>query len=276
MKDVGNVGTQQHQSERAQDLGALGGDDPSHHGEHTDGGEADDERHQAVDDLIEGGDDVAAQLALFAGSHDSTAEEEGDDDDLQHVGLGEGIPHIAGEDADQSVHEVGTGGLLPHGALFQSQGGEQARTVEDVGHDQTDDAGDSGGAEEVRHGLPAHGADLLHVIHGENTVDHGEQHHGNNDELQEVDENGAKGLQVVGSKVGCASEIADQTDSDAQDQGNQDLHGKADFFLHTLTSIKNFRSLSHLRSQLSVLKRTPLLYSIQKDGPFVKNLSKKT
>ena len=117
---------------------------------------------------------------------------------------------------------------------------EQAGAVEDVGHHQTDDAGNGGGAQEECHSLPAHSAHLLHVIHGQDTVDHGEQHHGDHDELQQVDEDGAKGLQVVGGEVRRAGKVADQADDDAQNQGDQDLHGETRFFLHTFTSYSFF------------------------------------
>ena len=48
---------------------------------------------------------------------DAETEEQGDHDDLQHIGGAEGFPHVAGEHANQSVHEIGGSSLIP-GSTF--------------------------------------------------------------------------------------------------------------------------------------------------------------
>ena len=112
-------------------------------------------------------------------------------------------------------------------------GGEQTCIVEQVAQNQADDTGDGGGAQEVCNGLPADGADLLHVIHGNDALDHGQQNNGNNDELQQVDKDGAEGLQVVGGKVAAAGNCgADQAKCDTSNQGNDDLHRQIQFLFH--------------------------------------------
>ena len=70
--------------------------------------------------------------------------------------------------------------------------GKRPAFVEDVGEHKADHAGDGSGDEEIRHGLPADGADLLHVAHGDDAVDHRQQHDGHDDELEEVNEDGTK------------------------------------------------------------------------------------
>ena len=194
MDDVAEVRAAEHHGKRAEDLRALRGDDPRHHRKHTDGAEGNDERHHTLDDRIERGDQVLGKLALFARGKDAAAEHQGDHDDLQHVCVGEGLPHIAREDGDQGIHEVGAGGLIPDRAVLQRERGEPACIVEEVGEYQADDAGRGRGDKEVGDRLPADGADLLHIAHGDDAVDHRQQHDGDDDELEEVDEDGAEGL----------------------------------------------------------------------------------
>ena len=113
---------------------------------------------------------------------------------MQHVCVGEGFPHVAREDGDQGIHEVGAGGLIPDRAVLQRERGEPACIVEEVGEYQADDAGRGRGDKEVGDRLPADGADLLHIAHGDDAVDHRQQHDGDDDELEEVDEDGTEGL----------------------------------------------------------------------------------
>jgi len=73
MDDVAEVRAAEHHGKRAEDLRALRGDDPRHHRKHTDGAEGNDERHHALDDRIERGDQVLGKLALFARGKDAAA-----------------------------------------------------------------------------------------------------------------------------------------------------------------------------------------------------------
>ena len=199
--NVSEVGATKHDTKRRQDLGALRGDNPCHHREHADGAEGNDERHHALDDRIERRDKILGKLPLLTRGEDTAAEHQCDHDDLQHVGFCEGLPHIAREDGDQRIHEVGARRLIPHSTLFQRERGKQAGIVEDVRKEKADDAGDCRGDEEVSDRLPADGADLLHIAHRDDTVDHRQQHDGHNNELEEIDEDGAEGLQVVGGQT---------------------------------------------------------------------------
>ena len=241
MDDVAKVGAAEDDAEGAEDLGTLRGNDPSHHGEHADGAERNDEGHHALDDRVEGGDHILRELALFSCREDAAAEKNGDDDDLKHIGGAEGLPEVTGEDADEGIHEVGAGGLLPDLAVNELEGGEEAGVVEDVGEHKADHAGDGSGDEEVRHGLPADGADLLHVAHGDDAVDHRQQDNGNNDELEEVDEDGAEGLEVVGRDLGLTHKVEGKADHDTEQQSNEDLCRQTELFLfHNIHSLLKF------------------------------------
>ena len=54
---------------------------------------------------------------------------------------------------------------------------------------------------------------LLHVFHGDNALDHGEQNNGNDDELQQIDEDITEGLQIVGSEIARTSKVANQANN---------------------------------------------------------------
>ena len=236
--DVADVGAQDNQRQGAQNVGALGGGDPRHVGEHADGGQGDDKLHQLLNNGVEGADDIAAQLALLSGNHDGAAEEQGDHDDLKHVGVDEGLPHVAGEDVHQNSHKAVEGlGLILRRSQLGGQVGEQARPGENVGEHQSDDTGDSGGHHEVNHSLDTNGANLLHVAHGQDAVDHGEQHHGHHDKFQQVDEDVAEGLEVVGGKLlaAVADKGADQSHDDTGHQCDEDTHGQVYFLFHSCT-----------------------------------------
>ena len=97
--------------------------------------------------------------------------------------------------------------------------------VEQVCHCQADDAGNGAGGHKVYQGLDAYGADLLHVAHRQNAVNHAQQDHRHNDEFEQIDKDVAKGFQIVGGKVGYLHRVAGKAGDDPQDQRDQDLHG---------------------------------------------------
>ena len=150
----------------------------------------------------------------------------------------EGLPHVGGEDPLDGIHEIGGGVSGPLRARLQGQAGERAHGVEHIGEHQADDAGDGGGTQEVGHRLPAHGPYLLHVVHGQDAINHTQQHHGHHDELQKVDEDVAEGLQVAGGKGRTALEAqAEPAQQDAKEQCDQDLHRQTQFLLHKFFSL---------------------------------------
>ena len=80
-------------------------------------------------------------------------------------------------------------------------------------------------------GLCANGADLLDVLHGNHTSQDGKQDDGADDELQQVQEDGTDGLDVVVGKIRILAE--QQAHDDRQNQGDEDLRRQIGFqFLH--------------------------------------------
>ena len=56
-------------------------------------------------------------------------------------------------------------------------------------------------------------------------------HHGNHDELQQVHEDVAEGLEVIGGEISDADKVENQTDNDAQNQSNKNLNWQGQLFL---------------------------------------------
>ncbi len=235
--NIADVCAENHQEERTQNSRALGSGHPRHVGEHAHRRQGDHELHQPLNNRVERTDHVPAELAFLPSHHNGSAEEQGNYNDLEHVGIDKGAPHVAGENVHQHGHEaVKRLGLVLRRAQLRGEVGEQARTHEDVGKHQTDHTGDRGGDQEVSYGLDSHGANLLHVAHGEDAVNHAQQHYGYYNELQQVHEDVAEGLQIRRSEVRPSGEIADQAHSNTGKERNQDPYGQAVFLLHTLTS----------------------------------------
>ena len=70
-----------------------------------------------------------------------------------------------------------------------------------AGKHQRQGNGKCSGAQIVHNGLAAYGADLFNIAHGNHTGSDGEQHNGNDDKFQQVQENGTKGLNVGFAKL---------------------------------------------------------------------------
>ena len=106
MDDVADVGAEDNQSQRAEDLSALRGHHPGHVGEHADGAQGNDEAHQPVDHGIGGVNHIPHQLGLFAGYQNGAAEQQGDDDDLKHRGIGQRRDWVGGENIHNDRHNA--------------------------------------------------------------------------------------------------------------------------------------------------------------------------
>ena len=147
----------------------------------------------------------AVARPFFAGKDDPGADEQRNDNDLQHRGVGEGCHDITGEDIDEGGHKVGAGRFIP---CAQSLGGKlREPALKDVGKHQADNERHNGGADVIDHRFPADGADLLDVLHADHAADHREQHDGNHDEFQQIDKDRPDGLDELGSKGRAAGYI---------------------------------------------------------------------
>ena len=79
------------------------------------------------------------------------------------------------------------------------------------------------------------------VFQATDAVNHGQQDNGNNDELEEVDEDGAEGLEVVGRDLGLTHKVEGKADHDTEQQSNEDLCRQTEFFLfHNIHSLLKF------------------------------------
>jgi hypothetical protein len=232
MNDVADVCRQQNQTEIAEDLRTLVGDDPGHQAENADRGNRQNEAHDLLRDLVEGHDHIRGGLALLARDQNAAAEEEGDHNDLEHGGLQERIDEVRRENALDGVNNIGSlcliGRILGH---FQNAEG----ALEEVGNNEADHAGDRGRAEEVDNGFPADLADLADVAHGNHAVHDGKQNQRYNNVLQEVDEDIAEGLDIGRCDLICPVYAKhrphDCTDDNAEHHAEQDLEAKTHFFL---------------------------------------------
>ena len=234
MENVSNVGGQQHQTEGTEDFRALGGNDPHHQREHAIGGQGKDEAHDTLGDLVEGNDDIAKELAFLTGDEHAAAEDQRNENDLQHRRGGQGVDEVVREDVDNSVHEVCALGLVFR-ALSQLQHREAA--LEDARDDKADHAGDRGGHQEVGDSLPADLADLLDIAHLDHAVHNAQKHQGDDNELQEVDEDVAEGLDVLCGKGAGRFRAHGRPENGADDdtghQADQDLQAEVHAFLLT-------------------------------------------
>ena len=181
-------------------------------------------------------------LRLLAGGQDAEAEEQRDHDDLQHAGVGHGLHEVAGEDVDDGLDERRRG----LGLIRKLVGGKgvAAANVEHVRNDQADDDGACGGAQVVRDGLAADGADLLDIGQADDAGDHGEDDQRHHDHLDEVQEDGAQGLDVGGGDIRGA--LQGKAGHDAQGQRNENPRGKGKTFEPRLVGVfggNRFRSL---------------------------------
>ena len=125
-------------------------------------------------------------------------------DDLQHIGIHEGLDEVGGEYAHQRIHKVyGCGGRFI-GKVRRGQDGENA--LEQIGEQQADSHRKGGSTQIVDHRSPADGAHLLDVPHGNDTCHDGEEYQRADDPFDQVQEDRAKGLDVVRRECRVAGE----------------------------------------------------------------------
>lgn len=87
------------------DVGAVDSDNVGHEAEDTDRGELDDHHHDLHDDFFHAVDELRDLLALFACGQNARAEENGSDDDRQHVGRDHRLEQVGREDVHDDLHD---------------------------------------------------------------------------------------------------------------------------------------------------------------------------
>ena len=250
MDDIADVGNADDERELADDLRTVDRDNVGHQAEHADRGEADDHHHDLHDNFQTAVDELTDLLTLFAGGEHARAEENGDHDDRQHIRLDHRLKEVAREDGDDRLHD-GRSFLCLIRQLAQLRRGEGSEAaLEDVDQHQTDDDRQSGGEHIVDERLDADRADTLEVIQGDNAVSNGEQHHGNDQEFQQVHIDRADGLDPFGGKSALLEIRENQTGDDTERHTDEYFDRQTEllllFHLGTpFTSCKIAEGLSH-------------------------------
>ena len=120
------------------------------------------------------------------------AEEQGEEDDLEHVALGKGFNGVDRDDVQENVDERGRGDFL---GLEPFRGnGQPAARLEDVGEHKADDHGDGCGNEVIGQRLAGYAPKLAYVADAGRTRDEGGQHERHHDHAHQIDEQLAYGL----------------------------------------------------------------------------------
>ena len=203
VEEVPDIGAQQHQAQIAQDLGTIFRHHRQDQAEHADGGEAQDDVHDLHADLCKAVDQRRCGPSLLSGGQDAEAEQQRRHDHLQHGGVGKGGDDVGGEDVHQRVHEAG--GLT---GLKGDTGGvdDREEALEQVGQEHGQHDGPGSGAGIIHQRFDADGTHLADIAHGDDAGENGEKDDGHHHELQQVQENGAEGLDIADGKGGISRE----------------------------------------------------------------------
>ena len=120
------------------------------------------------------------------------AEEQGEEDDLEHVALGEGLNGVDRDDVQEHVDEGGRGDFLGLEAFRGN--GQPAAGLEDVGEYEADDHGDGRGYKVIGQRLAGYAPKFAYVADAGRTRDEGGQHERHHDHAHQIDEQLAYGL----------------------------------------------------------------------------------
>lgn len=99
---------------------------------------------------------------------------QGEEDDLEHVALGESLNGVDRDDVQEHVDERGRGDFLGLEAFRGN--GQPAAGLEDVGEHEADDHGDGRGNEVIGQRLACYAPELAYVADAGRTRDEGGQH----------------------------------------------------------------------------------------------------
>ena len=231
MDDVANIGDADDESQLADDVSAVDSDDVGHEAEHADRSELDDHHHDLHDDFFHAVDEFADLLALFASGQNACAEEDGNDDDRQHVGRNHRLKQVGREDVHDDLHDGGSflRLIFQRAQICGRQRGKAA--LEEVDEHKTDDDGQSGCAHIVHKRLDADGTDALKVLQADDAVSDREQDDRDDQELQQVDVDRADGLDPLRGEIAETGEREDETGNDTGDHADKYPCRQTKFFL---------------------------------------------
>ena len=211
MDNVADVGNADDECQLANDVSAIDGDNIGHEAEDTDRGELDDHHHDLHDDFFAAVDELRDLLALFASGQNARAEENGGDDDRQHVGGDHRLEQVGREDVHDDLHD-GRGFLrliFQRAQICGRQRGEAA--LEEIDQHEADHDGQCSRDHVIHEGLQADGTDALEVLQADDAVSDREQDDRDDQELQQVDVDRADGLDPLRGEIAETGEREDET-----------------------------------------------------------------
>ena len=151
-------------------------------------------------------DEIPQGMAAFAERHDREAEQDGEQQHLQDVALGEGAHDAVRDDVQHEfdrMHLAGLPGELGRGGGIRHLAGEIGARAGDVGDEQADDQREGGDDLEIHQRLDADPADLLGVLDVRDARHHGAEDDRRDEHLDQFDEAVAQRLDpFVGRDMG--------------------------------------------------------------------------
>ena len=193
MEYVPNIGHQKHKGQAAQYLRSVGSHHRRNQTEHADRAQLDDEGHNRDGHIIGALHKVSKHLSLLSRHNGAKAKEQSHHDYLKHGCLGHGLYDIAWENANQGLDKTGCFRCR----ILQGAGGQHRKSLfEQIRYQKSQGNRKKGSAHIIDDCLTSNASHLLNILHGNNTVHDGEQDNGDYDEFQQVQKQGAKGLDV--------------------------------------------------------------------------------
>ena len=176
-------------------------------------------------DFIETQENLLGWFRLFTHMYDGKSKEQGDDDDLHHIGFAEWEHGIVWKHVDYLVHECNVVYLDVVFSCWQLDEWEVA--LQTSGNYKTHRYGSDGGKGKIDEGSDSELTYLGNVLHRDDTCDNREHHQWYYDELEQVQEDYTKRLDVVVSNFRCA--LHETTCNDGQNECQKDLSCKRKF-----------------------------------------------
>ena len=166
----------------------LGRERPGQKGKDPVGRELHQDQDQLHDDVVPVLEDPEQPLARRARQHHGQAEEDGEDNDLEHVSLGHGLNRIGREQVDDDISDGGRGLALEGCVRAQLKAGPGSDN--DRGG-QRQRNGDGGGRKVESHGLQPHPTQFADVVERSRAADQRDEDQRDHQQLQGGDEDRA-------------------------------------------------------------------------------------
>ena len=210
-------------AERQEHLEAMLADGVGNEAEHADGGIHHDHVGHADHHVADEFKNTEQRFARFAEGAQGKAENNGKEDDLQHVALGEGIYGVHRHDVEQGLDQAGRRDLLCLQAFcgkIQPNAG-----LHDVGEEQTDGHGHARGEEVVDERFGGDAPQFAQVMDARGPCNNRGKDQRHDHHADQGDEKLPERAQVGGGKLGGSH----APDDDAKDKPDDHLHRKAHF-----------------------------------------------